>query len=439
VRKLGEIISVKSLAAGLLSVAVLLLTFGAATSTGRDLAGDLANAEANVARYEAELPEQRQQVSAAEARYRAAARHAVPAQRTLRQARAAARSVRRELAVEERKAKAQIVKARHQRQEEVDDHDEQVRSGIGFGLAALVAALIAVAWGFFRASDPVAALARIDLARAVGLCVGVGLVVLIVGAALSSADGAIAALGYFIFCLGLILPTAFLLARHSAEVQRGRAKPLLRRERLPNWVPLATAGLMLVLFLAGTGSAVFGPGASPEPISAQLEKEAEGPAGGHGAEELEAAQEKLATAKQQAAAPLARRIRAQRQLASVRRELHRVQSRLAAARSSERSFSQRLVALEEKEQREAEKEEAQALREQEAQEEVEAEEAEEYEEELASECDPNYGGCLDPYSPDYDCASGSGDGPDYTGTVEVLGVDHYGLDDDGDGTGCDLG
>ncbi len=55
-----------------------------------------------------------------------------------------------------------------------------------------------------------------------------------------------------------------------------------------------------------------------------------------------------------------------------------------------------------------------------------------------SECDPNYSGaCLDPYASDYDCAGGSGDGPLYTGTVTVVGEDHYGLDADSDGTGCE--
>ena len=53
-------------------------------------------------------------------------------------------------------------------------------------------------------------------------------------------------------------------------------------------------------------------------------------------------------------------------------------------------------------------------------------------------CDPNYAGaCLDPESYDYDCAGGSGDGPDYSGTVEVVGTDVHGLDRDGNGVGCD--
>lgn len=71
-----------------------------------------------------------------------------------------------------------------------------------------------------------------------------------------------------------------------------------------------------------------------------------------------------------------------------------------------------------------------------AAEEAEAEEA--LAEEEASECDPNYSGaCLDPAAYDYDCEGGSGDGPEYTGTVAVVGEDHFGLDADSDGTGCE--
>lgn len=70
----------------------------------------------------------------------------------------------------------------------------------------------------------------------------------------------------------------------------------------------------------------------------------------------------------------------------------------------------------------------------------EREEAEAPEEAESSECDPNYSGaCLDPYASDYDCEGGSGNGPDYTGTVAVVGDDHYGLDADGDGVGCEIG
>jgi hypothetical protein len=53
-------------------------------------------------------------------------------------------------------------------------------------------------------------------------------------------------------------------------------------------------------------------------------------------------------------------------------------------------------------------------------------------------CHPSYtGACLDPSASDYDCAGGSGDGPKYTGQVNVVGPDEYGLDGDGDGVGCE--
>jgi hypothetical protein len=56
-----------------------------------------------------------------------------------------------------------------------------------------------------------------------------------------------------------------------------------------------------------------------------------------------------------------------------------------------------------------------------------------------SSCDPNYKGeCLDPDAVDYDCAGGSGDGPEYAGPVAVVGDDPHGLDADGDGFACEL-
>jgi membrane protein involved in colicin uptake len=54
-----------------------------------------------------------------------------------------------------------------------------------------------------------------------------------------------------------------------------------------------------------------------------------------------------------------------------------------------------------------------------------------------SNCDENYSGCLDPDASDYDCEGGSGDGPEYTGTVTVLGDDHYDLNRDDDNIACD--
>jgi hypothetical protein len=53
-----------------------------------------------------------------------------------------------------------------------------------------------------------------------------------------------------------------------------------------------------------------------------------------------------------------------------------------------------------------------------------------------SNCTPGYSPCLPPAS-DYDCRGGSGNGPRYTGRVQVRGADPYELDDDDDGVGCD--
>ena len=52
-------------------------------------------------------------------------------------------------------------------------------------------------------------------------------------------------------------------------------------------------------------------------------------------------------------------------------------------------------------------------------------------------CHPGYSGCLNPNASDYDCAGGSGNGPYYTGTVQVFGYDEYDLDRDNDGWGCE--
>ena len=58
-------------------------------------------------------------------------------------------------------------------------------------------------------------------------------------------------------------------------------------------------------------------------------------------------------------------------------------------------------------------------------------------EEQNSDCHPGYSGCLKASASDYDCSGGSGNGPYYTGKVQVFGSDPFGLDRDGDGWGCE--
>lgn len=58
--------------------------------------------------------------------------------------------------------------------------------------------------------------------------------------------------------------------------------------------------------------------------------------------------------------------------------------------------------------------------------------------EAVANCHSSYeGACLDPNASDYDCAGGSGNGPEYTGFVTVVGPDVFDLDADGDGVGCE--
>jgi beta-lactam-binding protein with PASTA domain len=54
-------------------------------------------------------------------------------------------------------------------------------------------------------------------------------------------------------------------------------------------------------------------------------------------------------------------------------------------------------------------------------------------------CHSSYEGeCLKVGIGDYDCAGGSGNGPNYVqGTVRVVGPDEFDLDGDGDGLGCE--
>ncbi|GAA4699158.1 hypothetical protein GCM10023226_42400 [Nocardioides nanhaiensis] len=55
----------------------------------------------------------------------------------------------------------------------------------------------------------------------------------------------------------------------------------------------------------------------------------------------------------------------------------------------------------------------------------------------AENCTPGYRPCLSPAS-DYDCAGGSGDGPEYAqGPIYVSGSDPYELDSEGDGVACE--
>jgi len=129
-----------------------------------------------------------------------------------------------------------------------------------------------------------------------------------------------------------------------------------------------------------------------------------------------------------------------RRAVSVRIVVERQLSPAEIAEKRERLRERRAAAARERERREAARiarAERQAAKRAAAEERAAREAAEaEAVPEPASDCDPNYSGCV-PIASDVDCEGGSGDGPAYTGIVTVTGSDIYDLDSDSDGTACE--
>lgn len=394
---------------------------------GQDLGSKLGESESAAAVAAAEIDQGETRLEPAEARYAAASRSAAPMRAAARAARARVDELKANRADRRRSAAARVsrIEAEHRRQ--VDDHDQEVKGGLGLGIAALVAAMLALAWGWFRASAAVAWLTRQSLAQGIGLCVGGGFVSLIIGVALASADGLIGAVGVTVALLALVLPAALLLGRRSAQIQGGRAQPLVGRGRMPGWVTRLLSAALFMVCLAGLGTAIFAADPEPETVSAALRERAGGATSAAFDRSLSRAESKADRLGRGASSLGAEQGDARRALAEVRRQLHRGERRLVSAQVDARYYAHRIAAVSAREERKAERQRKEA-------EEIEATKRTEAE----AECDPNYvGACLDPYASDYDCAGGSGDGPDYTGPVQVVGDDHYGLDADGDGYACE--
>lgn len=189
---------------------------------------------------------------------------------------------------------------------------------------------------------------------------------MIVGATLSGAGGVLGAIGVFLAVLGLCVAFAFLMARHSAQVQAARERPLLGRERLTAWLSRSVAMIAGVICLVLLVGALVSSGPRAMHIGAGMRQAAAG------------------------VVP---------------------------------AFTQRIEVSEKKEAHRRETEELKAIE----------------EEEQAQACDPSYvGECLKDGIGDYDCASGSGDGPNYVySEVTVVGPDVFGLDANGNGIGCE--
>lgn len=404
---------------------LLLLQSGA---EAQDLTTSLSEAESRVEVAASELREREAAISPGKERFEASAQRAAPATAAAHAANHRVAEIEGQLRNRHLAAQAKVSRVDAEKRDAADKRDETVRFGLGVALAALIAAGLALAWDWFRASSPVAWLTRMPLGQAVGLCAGGGLLIVIVGAAMSGADGIAGVVGVTLFLLGFVLANAMVLARHSVEVQRGRSKPILHRERLPRRVAQAIAGVFVALCLIAFGTAVFAGESDSGEASASLRREAvEWDAS---AAALVSAEATAAQLERNAAPLVAATHVDQHALREAHRKLGHAKRQLRRAENDADSLTHRLVVLEGRERRQAETEARRA-------EQRAARETEELEELAAEECNPNYSGCLDPSASDYDCEGGSGDGPLYTGTVEVIGYDEYGLDADSDGVGCE--
>lgn len=420
-------------ALGLVASCVLLALSSVAMA--QDPESGLIGAEERAASAEAEVAELKSAVRLARSGVETAARRAAPIQSRARHGAAHVAAIEASLREHRLRAVADVKHIEEERSGASEKHGKAIRSGVGFGIAALVIAAVAFAWDWFRASAAVAFLTRMELGQAIGLCVGSGLLAVIIGGAISSIDGVLGAIGYAVFSLGFMLPIAFVLARHSAEVQRGRAKPRLRRERLSSRVTQGLAGLFAALFLIAFGSAVFAGEAKSGAVTSGLREEAR---------EIEPSSPSLATAEDAAAklkrkaAPLIVLVHhKQADLRTTKRKLAQAQAHFAADESDVHLFTRRVAAIEARELREREREEREEQRQSED-EQRELEKAEKENAELTA-CDPNYEGeCLKDGIGDYDCAGGDGNGPNYVySPVTVVGVDVFGLDANGNGIGCE--
>lgn len=388
-------------------------TIAIGSAKAEDLNAALSDAESSASSASMAIEEAGAKLGPAEARYDAITRRVLLANKTSEAARRQAD--RFESAAQERQlsAAAQVSKIEADHKQAVDNHNEQVWGGFAFGLAALLTAALALGWNWFRASAAVAWLTELPLGQAVGLCVGGGLVLLIAGGAMLGADSALVAVGGVLFFLALVLPVAFLSARHSAQIQRGRAKSLLKQERMPGWVTKAISIVALVICLAGLGSAIFASSPEQEEVSAALQSRARGHQPASATRRLAFAEAKAAELQGKASKLSAEQSAARAVLVRLRNELRFAKRQLTRAQDDAQYYTQRLEVIAAREARQAE-----------------AEEAEPLEEEAASGCDPNYSGCVPPYPPDVDCA-------DVGGSVSVYGSDPHGLDADGDGIGCE--
>lgn len=426
-------------------VGLLLLV---STASARDYEAEIVEAQSRAATASAEVADLRISVTPDRSRLAAAEKRATPTRRRARTTAAQVTAAKRGLRARRLRAARTAAQIRDEQKKASEKHDQKVHSDLGLALAALVMAAIALAWSWFRASAAVAYLTRNPLKKVAVAAGGIWLIALIVGSSMVQGGGLLAVIGGLVMGLSFGLPVAFLLARHSAEIQRGRAKAIFRRERLSPTVTRIIAGVFGAVFLVAAILGLTTGEAHSRSVGEQLRGQMK--LASMSSPQIKSG-EMRAVALRKELAPLQKAVAERRlRLHTAQRKLHRAQVHLVDAKSDEKHWSHALAAAQAEEQRQLEREEARAQRQQETEEReyehaLEREERETQhqmeEEESAEACDPNYvGACLHEGIGDYDCAGGSGNGPNYVeGPIEVVGVDEFGLDSDGDGIACEDG
>lgn len=336
--------------------ALLAVLAVASPAYAQDLSAELSSAESSAASAEADISIVEARLEPVRERYAAISRSAGLANGVAVSARRHADDLETRLVEQRRDAASQVSRIEADYAREVDDHDDEVKGGIALGLAALLIGAIALGWGWFRATAAVAWLSDRPRGQAIGLCVFAGLALLIAGGVMAGGGGVIGVIGTTMVFLGFALPVVLLLARHSAQVQRSREKPVLKRERLPAWVKNAVAVVMLLVFVTGLGTAFLASDPEPPVVAAHLRQQAvdakDDPADPP-TSELVRARTKAESLEERALRVTAAQRAAHSGLEEMRQQLRRAKRQLASAQRKARYYTRRLAAVAAREAREA--------------------------------------------------------------------------------------
>ncbi len=230
----------------------------APTAHAQDAAADVAKAESDAAAAESEISAAQSEVATAQSTLEPVAKRAAAAGARAEEALSEVESIESDLIDRRVEAAEKVAALETDYAAEVAENDEQGETNIGFGIASLVLAAIALFWTRFRASAPMVWLARRPTFKALAIIGGGVLAGFLVGAGLMDGDGLARALEPLRALLALGLGVAAPIARHSLRVEQGSCQPLFSRERLPRWIALVVAVILALLFVGGLGQRPVG-------------------------------------------------------------------------------------------------------------------------------------------------------------------------------------